>query len=107
MSKGIPTYQLDPEHFACPYCDAALMGASTVTGPPRGFKKGHITVCAHCAGVSMMGDSGFRQMPPSEIRKLPLESQNTINRLVHVIKEKIVSERLNKPQGDGQSENQN
>lgn len=89
MTEKITSYQLG-ENLACPYCDAVLMAATPVTGgPPKGFKKGHITICAHCAGVSQLGDSSFQQMTPDDIGKLPKETQNTLAMLRQTITKQI------------------
>lgn len=79
MPDHVPAYKFDKDQFSCPKCGMAFESAPVVTGKPTGMRKGHIMVCSGCAGVLRLGDDGFREMPPSEIAKLPQPSQQTIN----------------------------
>lgn len=66
----IPAYQL-PEGFACPACNAVLLGCTPLTDSPRGFRKGHIAICVHCGEALVMGDSMFHRMTKKELEALP------------------------------------
>jgi hypothetical protein len=92
MAQAIKAYPLDPEQFECPMCQAAFVGATPVDGVPRGFKKGLLTICAHCGEMIIMGDEKFAPLSKAQFDALPEVTRRKL-RLVQEIIARQIDER--------------
>jgi hypothetical protein len=93
VPEKLTSYPL-PDEFECPICQAKLVGASPVTaGAPKGFRKGHISVCGHCASYLIMGDSMYRQLEQKEVDKLPPETRQQLAMIRSLIEKRIAVEK--------------
>lgn len=86
MSEKIHGYKL-PGGKKCPKCGTEIIGASPVTGQPRGFKSGTITICFHCSCIMQATRDGFAKLTDVQINALDQTTKRILSLSVQKVRE--------------------
>lgn len=87
-----PTIVNVPQGIVCPACEKPITNTSPVQNREHAqFKKGNIIVCAHCATILQVGDSGLNRMAAEDIEKLDEMSKKVIGVLQQKIRSLVKS----------------
>lgn len=87
------TISLGKDRLVCPLCGTPFVQFAGVTpGHSQTVRKGQYFVCAHCGGLSQVGDSNLEIISETKFKELPNHIQQAVSAIVTQLKDTTVKD---------------
>jgi hypothetical protein len=85
------TISLGKDQLRCPACGTHFIQFAGITpGHSQQVRKGGFFVCAHCANLSIVGDSNLEVISPQKFQELPQHVQQAVQTVIATIRDNSV-----------------
>ena len=87
------TISLGKDRLVCPLCGTPFVQFAGVTpGHSQVVRKGQYFICAHCGGLSQVGDSNLNLISNEKFKELPPHVQQAVAAIVSQLKDTTVKQ---------------